>query len=362
MKKKTIVIYLNGISHPGGMERVVSNLLGHWSRDFEILLVTKDSGESFYPLPRGIRKISLSIPMTMNMKSRLKRIFTVFVSLYRSILSLKKFLRHLSFDYIYVTSPQNAFEVYLADKRVAKEKMVISEHASIYAFNKIYMMMKNWVYPRAYCISVPNSMDTPIYQTWGCNAVFIPHMFTFKTDKHIDNKEKFVLNVGRLTPDKQQDRLLIMWGKIENRNNWKLKIVGDGEDLQKLKAIIHERNLTDSVELIPAQKDIQSIYKKASLFAFTSRCEGFGMVLLEAMAFGVPCISYDCPSGPRDIVKDGKNGYLIENQNEEDYVSKLQSLLLLSDSDLAKLSQGAFDTVDKWDNVEIINKWKEIFR
>lgn len=360
--QKTILLYLNGLSHAGGMERVVSNLVGKWIDDCEIILLTKDDGKCFYPLPDGVRKLSLSIPMNMNMNSRYKRIITVFLSLYRAVINLKKILRKLEFDYIYVTSPQNAYEVYLADRSIANKKMVISEHASIYAFNNIYMWMKRKVYPNAYCISVPNRTDTPIYRSWGCNAVFIPHLFTFSIDKEIIKKEKVILNIGRLTPDKQQDRLLIIWSNIKNKNNWKLWIVGNGENKKQLEDIIKEKNLYDSVELLPAQKDIQSIYKKASLFAFTSRSEGFGMVLLEAMAFGIPCVSYDCPSGPRDVVKDGENGFLIENNNEEAFISKLQYLLTMDDDDFAKLSQGAYSTIENWDNKGIINKWKEIFK
>ena len=360
--KKTLLLYLNGLNHPGGMERVVSNLLQYWVKDYHIILLTKDDGNSYYPLPEGITTISLSSPMIMNMGSRWKRIKAVIISLIKIILKLKKALKRIDFDYIYVTSPLNAFEVYLASRNIAKTKLVISEHASIYAFNKFYMRMKHVVYPRSYCISVPNSMDTPLYQTWGCNAVFVPHILTFSTDRDLSQKEKIVLNVGRLTPDKQQDKLIKMWSRIENKNNWVLWIVGDGEDKQKLEKYVDENKLSESVKLIPAQKDIQSIYKKASLFAFTSRCEGFGMVLLEAMAFGVPCLSYDCPSGPRDVVKSGKNGYLIENNNESEYLSKLQFLLSSPVEEYEKMRQGAFETIENWDNQGIINKWKEIYK
>jgi glycosyltransferase involved in cell wall biosynthesis len=359
---KTLVLYLNGLNHPGGMERVVSNLLHYWVKDYHIVLLTKDDGNSYYPLPEGIAHISLSSPMIMNMGSRVKRVKAVIISLIKIVLKLRKALNKIEYDYIYVTSPLNAFEVYLASKKVAKNKMVISEHASIYAFNKFYMKMKHVVYPKSYCISVPNSMDTPVYQTWGCNAVFIPHLLTFSVNNDISQKEKIVLNVGRLTPDKQQDKLLAMWAKIENKNNWVLWIVGNGEDKQKLEKYIAENKLNNSVKLLPAQKDIQSIYRKASLFAFVSRCEGFGMVLLEAMAFGVPCISYDCPSGPRDVVSSGKNGYLIENDNDSEYLAKLQYLLTMSDVEYEKLRQGAFDTIKMWNNQEIINKWKEIYK
>lgn len=353
---------MNGLSHSGGMERVVSNLLKYWVEDYNIIILTKDDGSCFYPIPNGIQRLSLTKPMKMDMGNRVKRVLSVFLSLMTIIPSLRRMLKELKYDYLYVSNPLNAFEVYLANKKNANKKLVISEHASINAWNSLYMRMKHFVYPKSYCISVPNSMDTPVYRTWGCNAVYIPHLFSFTTDYNIDEKEKVVLNVGRLTDDKQQVKLLNIWSKIVNKNDWVLWIVGNGENKKMLEQFIEDNNLSDSVKMIPAQKDIQSIYRKASIFAFTSRCEGFGMVLLEAMAFGIPCISYDCPSGPRDVIKNGGNGYLIENDNETAYISKLQDMLSMSDVEYEKLRQGAYQTIENWDNQGIINKWKKIFK
>ena len=91
--KKTLLLYLNGLNHPGGMERVVSNLLHYWVKDYHIILLTKDDGNSYYPLPEGITTISLSSPMIMNMGSRWKRIKAVIISLIKIILMLKKALK-----------------------------------------------------------------------------------------------------------------------------------------------------------------------------------------------------------------------------------------------------------------------------
>ena len=171
---------------------------------------------------------------------------------------------------------------------------------------------------------------------------------------------KIVLNVGRLTADKRQDELLRIWSQIKEKNGWELWIVGDGEEKDNLNELIKALSIEDSVKLIPASKEIEKIYKQASIFALTSKCEGFGMVLIEAMAFGVPCIAYDCPSGPRDIIINGDNGLLIPNNLDMQYINKLQDLLT-NHIKLVEMGNGAYKTVNNWDNETIITEWSKIF-
>ena len=77
----------------------------------------------------------------------------------------------------------------------------------------------------------------------------------------------------------------------------------------------------------PPVKDIQAKYKEASIYVMTSRFEGFGMVLIEAMAYGVPCISFDCPHGPADIIKHEEDGFLIKNGDIEHFVNAIIQLI-----------------------------------
>jgi glycosyltransferase involved in cell wall biosynthesis len=362
MKKRVIVIYLAGMNPSGGKERVVSNLLKEWHEIYDVILITKDSGNSFYEIPSDIKRISLNTPFLSSMKNnRFVRIVSTCLNIFISIFKLRRVLSNLHFDYIYVTTPLNALETYYSIKN-AKERLVISEHASIDAYNRIYTWMKRHIYPKSYCISVPNSTDTKFYKTWGCNAIYIPHLVTFKSINKNKLDSKIVLNVGRLTADKQQQKLIEIWSKLKCKGAWKLWIVGDGEEHDKLSFLIDELGIHDSVELIPARKDIQSVYQQASVFAFTSRSEGFGMVLIEAMSFGIPCISFDCPSGPKDIVQHGWNGYLIANGDITQFIHKLDKLLTMSNSELSFLGDNAFGTVASWDNISILKHWDNVFQ
>ena len=85
------------------------------------------------------------------------------------------------------------------------------------------------------------------------------------------------------------------------------------------------------------------------------------MVLLEAMAFGIPCISYDCPSGPRDIVIDGYNGYLINNDDQGAFQSAVDKAIHMSTDQIRQLGDNAFKTVQEWDNDDIADQWDKLF-
>lgn len=363
---KKIVVYLARLSPSGGKERVVANLLNEWNKRYDLTLITKDSKPSFYTIPQNIRRISLDSPFISdmyNMKaSRTSRAFYSFINMKVSISKLKKILSKIDYDYIYVTSPLNAYEAYKAMKEPGK-KLVISEHASINAYNSIYSKMKTSVYPNAYCISVPNTMDTEEYKTWGCNSEYVPHPITFEADRTILNREKVVLNVGRLTSDKQQDILIKIWKTIdiEKRAGWELWIVGSGEDENKLK-LMAQRKDDHTIKFISATKNIEDIYKKASVFVLTSKCEGFGMVLLEAMAFGVPCISFDCPSGPRDVIDNSINGYLVPDKDATAFRCALEKILSLSENELRIMRDNAYKKVEEWNTEMIMKKWDQIFK
>lgn len=358
---KTIVIYFNSMAPAGGIERVISNLANNWSLKYKIIILTKDDSKSFYYLDKNIQRVSLKVLSEMNMHNRSQRIFSTLTGLISAKLKLKKFFSKYSCDYIYIATPLNALEIYLASPKLLK-KSVIAEHASYFGYNKIYQIIKKIIYPKAKIISTPTTMDQKKYDDLGYNSVYIPHTSTFKAKENY-SKQNVALSVGRLTADKRQLELLENWKQFKSvdKNSWKLILVGNGELKEKLEDFIDENNLKSSVKILDPTTKLGDIYEQSSLFLFTSRYEGFGMVLLEAMSFGLPCIAYDIPSGPRDIIKSGVNGFLISDDDNDQYVKKMIELtenknLLLS------MKQGAFNTAYNWNNEKILKRWDdEIF-
>lgn len=359
---KKILIYIDSMKAAGGIERVISNLVNNWVEKYSILILVKDEAESFYNLDARIQIETIRKPLKLNMQSRLSRIISLIKNIFISHRDLKKVIGICNPDIIYTANPVNSLEICLLGKKYSR-RLIISEHGSKFGYNGIYNLIKKFVYPRAYKISVPTTLDTKLYKEEGLPAVFIPHLSTYKNDQKADCENKQILNVGRLTRDKQQIDLLKIWNSIvmeKKHGDWRLLIVGRGEEEPSLRKYIDENRLSDTVTIVNPNKDIAEIFKLSSIFAFTSQYEGFGMVLLEAMSFGVPCISFNCPSGPRDIIDDGINGYLIDNRNFEEYKTKLLDLMG-NDNRRKKLGEASFIKANNWDNKEILRKWDDLF-
>ncbi|EJD6353798.1 glycosyltransferase, partial [Proteus mirabilis] len=105
-------------------------------------------------------------------------------------------------------------------------------------------------------------------------------------------------------------------------------IVGNGKEYNNLLSLISEKNLNNNIKILPPTKNINKIYKSASIYCMTSRFEGMPLVLLEALSFNLPLIAYDCNTGPSEIITSDENGLLIENTNTEHYISALSKLAL----------------------------------
>jgi glycosyltransferase involved in cell wall biosynthesis len=146
---------------------------------------------------------------------------------------------------------------------------------------------------------------------------------------HVDSnlvRNNVIINVGRLIPLKQQARLIKIFARIPFKE-WRLKILGNGGLYNDLKLLIESKQLQNRVELLGKVKDVDPYLHDAKIFAFTSNYEGFPNALAEGMAAGLAPISFDCPSGPSDLIQDGVNGYLIPLDDDEIFFKRLMNLI-----------------------------------
>ena len=144
-------------------------------------------------------------------------------------------------------------------------------------------------------------------------------------------REKIILNVGRLVPEKGQKYLIEAFTKLDNKE-WKLFLLGEGPLLKELQSQVVNLGKSDQVEFKGAVTNVDEYLARASIFAFPSISEGFPNALIEAMGAGLPCVSFDCNAGPRDVIVDGENGFLIELNNTVELHDKLN--LLTHESEL----------------------------
>jgi glycosyltransferase involved in cell wall biosynthesis len=200
-------------------------------------------------------------------------------------------------------------------------------------------------------------------QEWDIqNGVVISNPLWFSSNKVAELKANKVIAVGRHVYEKGFDRLLKIWQKVViNYPDWHLDIYGksnDNLDLQKLATTLIINN---NVTFFNPVKDINLKYQEASIYLLTSRFEGFGMVLIEAMESGLPCIAYDCPCGPRAIISNNEDGVLIENGNESDFINAIESLIS-DEKKRFEMGKKAKTTSLKYNIDTIMPLWDALFK
>lgn len=193
------------------------------------------------------------------------------------------------------------------------------------------------------------------------NVEVIPDPLAFDIDKASPLTNKRVIAVGRYVYQKGYDLLLQAWAKVEKQHpDWELAIYGMG-DRTPYEQIIEKMHIDrNRCHLNGPTDNIKQEYLNSSLFVFSSRFEGFGMVLIEAMACGLPVISFDCPCGPKDIVRHQEDGLLVPSGD----VAKLSDVIhkMLSDDTLRhQMASKAIVNVRRFVLSEIAERWRDLF-
>lgn len=193
------------------------------------------------------------------------------------------------------------------------------------------------------------------------NGLVIPNPLWLQTEVKAILESKKIIVVARHSYEKGLDRVLIIWQKVTKKHpDWVLEIYGTKSKNDSLERLASSLKIKDSVRFCNPVKNIEEKYLDASILVMTSRTEGFGMVLIEAMACGLPCIAYDCPCGPRSIITDKETGFLIEDGNVDLFVEKLN--LLIEDEALRiKFGLNAQESIKKYDLNRIMKQWKTLF-
>ena len=172
-------------------------------------------------------------------------------------------------------------------------------------------------------------------------------------------KEKRLISVGRLSSEKGYKDLLKIFDLFQKNNNeWVLDIIGDGVEMPELRNYIEENHLDDVITLHGFQgKDyIEKMMLSSSIYLMSSYTESFGIVLIEAMSYGIPCIAFDSAEGAREIIKDGENGYLISNRDYGGMIEKIETLI--QDDELRiKMGKEARNSVKKYTSDVVKEEW-----
>ncbi len=197
---------------------------------------------------------------------------------------------------------------------------------------------------------------------WGqpANGIVIPNFLDDIPPCPASLNTHTVLAVGRYEYQKAFDRLVAAWAMLPKGHGWKLRLVGGGPWEEKLQSQVATLGLQNEVMIESSQKDMTAVYQAAGIYALSSRYEGLPMVLLEAQAWGLPIVAFDCKCGPKDVVTNGQDGILVP---EGDVPGLSQALYQLISNEALRRSMGAKarEHSGRWDKETIMQKWISLF-
>lgn len=352
--KKKVVFFTESMEMMGGMERVVAFLANELSQDYDVKVLTMHGEGCIYPNFHGVIE-TLDINIVPDSGGRkLKRYWTTFRR-------LKAYLqRNPDVEYLVANSAALSGSAMLVKVfSDLKVKVIPFEHNKFMFPGKFWRWVRQWTFSKSHRVIALTKDAHQDYLKINSPSVHMPNALSLTTSDLSELKHKKLVAVGRLVDQKGFDLLLHAWQKvIASYPDWQLEIVGDGEDGPMLKSLAEQLGISHNVIFFGQSNHVQDRYIEASGFIFSSRYEGFGLVLIEAMAHGLPCISFDCDSGPRDIIEDGINGYLVEGQNVEQLVDCIKQYIDLSIEDKQEMSKHAKETSLLYSPEIIIDRWK----
>ena len=323
---------------PGGTQRVLANKINYFEKDeFEFHIITTDQhgNPPFFPMNGSVFHHDLGINYDEYAISRsMTRVWKALQKRINHYKQLKELITTIEPDVI--VSMGGAETTFLPSiKRQAR--IIYESHFHRYyklqssrkldpltrarvlletTFEDVYL--KN--FDRVILLTQRDQKNYPKLK----NTVVIPNSLSKIPEKTSELHKKQVLAIGRLTYQKGFDLLIQAWHLVHQKlPEWKLVIIGSGEDEPMLRGIIQELALDGSVVIKPPTNQIEEEYLNSSMFVLSSRYEGFGLVLIEAMSYGLPCVSFDCACGPSEIIMDNVTGYLAQPESISDLVIKI---------------------------------------
>jgi glycosyltransferase involved in cell wall biosynthesis len=169
-----------------------------------------------------------------------------------------------------------------------------------------------------------------------------------------------VVAMGRMEPQKGFDRLLTAFAKCAERHpEWTLRIVGEGAERAPLQGLAVKLGLESRIRLDAVTKAPENVLRDSDLFVLSSRYEGFPMVLLEAMACGLPVISFDCPTGPREMIRDGIDGVLVAPDDVEALAEAMDNLMGAQQV-RQRLAARAVEVSERFSVARVMAMWSEV--
>lgn len=373
------IIYLyDSIARTGGVERIFIDKMNYLADilQYEVYLITTSQGNHplSFPLSLKVKHIDLNIRFHEQYQYSFFRRLGVHIKLSKLFNKhLQEEVNRINPDFIICTA---AWMPDVVCKLKGNVKKIIESHGAKYythipdkltlGFFKDklneYSAHKKYRIIEKYCDAVVTLTHDDAKEWKKASRVYvIPNITRIILSESSACDVPRVIAVGRLTYQKGFDRLIDIWSKVHKYYpNWLLDIYGEGVYQHILQKQIKENHLESTITIHPFSKDIVKEYLNSSIFALSSNYEGFGLVLIEAMGCGLPCVSFDCPYGPSEIIKDKEDGFIIKNGDNEGFANAL-CYLIKNETERKIFGKRARQNVTRFSGENIMPKWEKLF-
>ena len=374
-KQFRIVYCTPALYFAGGMERVLTMKANYFAEHFgyDVTIILTDGKEKpiFYPLSDKVKVINLNIGFEeLWACSFLKKIFFYLKKqyLYKKLLNrelmrirpditVSMLRREINFINDIQDGSKKIGEIHI---NRANFRNFEGNNALKNLFSKFWMNSLLSKLQRLDRFVVLTEKDKEAWVELN-NVCVIPNPLSFTSTRHSDLSEKRIIAVGRYCHEKGYDLLLKAWGIVQNRTkDWRLEIFGEGDRTQ-YEEMVDTLNLDRHRCILNGRSSkIQDEFLNSSLSVCSSKFEGFGLVITEAMACGLPVVSFDCPWGPRAIISDGEDGILVENGNV-DKLAETIVLMIQNPKQRKAMADKAIENVQRFRIDQIAGLWKSLF-
>lgn len=366
-----IVYCIHSLYNSGGMERIVTekaNALSELGHQVSVITVDQMHRPVFFTLNPLVSYYDLGINYSEN-RGLLKKICYNRHKLRQHKKKLSKLLYEIRPD-ITISTMGNEFLFLYKIKDGSKKLLEIH-------FAKGYRAMRNrrWFWKlidlyrdkqesllaSRYDKFVVLTQEDKLMWKKADNIIVIPNFLTSYPARQADLENKVCLAVGRLSYQKGFDMLIKSWKLVyEHFPDWKLNIYGGGELYNSLNALINSLGLREVIRIYPPTSQIGNVYLKSSMMLVTSRYEGLPLVILEAHSYGIPVVSFACKCGPRDLITDGVDGFLVEDNDIDVFAYKVMELIG-NISKRKEMGNAAYKSSLDYSKERIMNRWIDLF-